>query len=256
MKKQLITFISLLLTVLISINAVAFGGDDKDPKSKKEDKETKKTKAQPDVPGAFVIDIANNIFQNAPDEMKLNAWGSWTANIYYQYEFPIGNSNFSFNAGIGLGLEKYSFNNNVTLITSNDDSQTLVESLDNILPDATSIKKTNFAANYIDFPISIRFNADKINRRKSFKASVGGKLGVRYGVHTKVKFEENSQVKKFKSYENYNIPNFRYGLFGKVGLAGVSLYYYYSLTEFFDNKKGPDETQANVMMFGLSFSGF
>lgn len=235
---------------------MANGGDDEDKKSKKEDKESKKTMAQPDVPGAFVIDIANNIFQNAPDEMKLNAWGSWTANIYYLYEFPIGKSNFSFNTGFGLGLEKYSFNNNVTLVTSSDDSQTIVQSLDNILPDATSIKKTNFATNYIDVPISIRFNADKNNRRKSFKASVGGKFGVRYGTHTKVKFEENSQVKKFKTYENYNIPNFRYGLFGKVGLAGVSLYYYYSLTEFFDNKKGPDETQANVMMFGLSFSGF
>ena len=105
----------------------------------------------------------------------------------------------------------------------------------------------------IDIPLEVRFHADKENRRKSFKVAVGGKFGVRYDVHNKIKYEESDITKKVKNHENYNVPNFRYGLYGRLGIAGIHFYYYYSLTEFFDNKKGPDETQANTMMIGLSW---
>lgn len=254
-----IKIVSILITVLtfaLSLQSNAFPGDENGEKGEKTPPGTKKTMAQPDVPGALVIEIANNILQNYPATMKLNWTGSWSANIYYMYEFPIGTSNFSLNLGLGLGLEKYSFDNNITLVTSSDDSQTTIEPLENVLPSADKYKKSVFANNYVDFPLEIRFFADKNNRRKSFKVAAGGKFGVRYDIHTKLKYEENDRVKKLKNYENYNVPNFRYGVYGRLGIAGVSLYYYYSLTEMFDNKKGPEETRASVMMVGLSLSGF
>ena len=79
---------------------------------------------------------------------------------------------------------------------------------------------------------------------------------MRYEVKTKVKYEENSQTKKYKNFENYNVPNFRYGVYGRFGVSGISLYYYYSLSEMFENKKGPEETRTSVMMAGISISGF
>ena len=39
-------------------------------------------------------------------------WGSRTANIYYQYDFRILKSSFSFVPGIGFSLERYKFKDN------------------------------------------------------------------------------------------------------------------------------------------------
>jgi hypothetical protein len=260
MIKSIKSVLLLLLVLAVTLPSFANGEDDKDkPKATKETrgvKGVKKTMAQPDVPGALVIEIANNILLDAPDQMKLDFWGSWTVNLYYMYDFPIGDSNFSLDLGIGIGLEKYSFSRDVTLITNADDSQTLIETLDNVIPTASKYRKSNFANNYVDIPLEVRFYANKENRRKSIKAAVGGKFGIRYDVLTKVKYEENNQTKKYKDKQNFNVQNFRYGVYGRFGVSGVSLYYYYSLTEMFENKKGPEETRASVMMVGLSLSGF
>jgi hypothetical protein len=256
MKQTFSPAITLLLALLISSQSFALGSGYNDPGSPKGSKSTMKTTAQPDIPGALVIEIANNILMDAPGQMALEWYGSWTVNLYYMYDFPIGNSKFSMSTGIGLGLEKYSFEEDITLVTNADDSQTSIELLENILPNASSFKKSKFATNYVDIPLEFRFYADKENKRKSVKAAVGGKFGIRYEVKTKVKYEENNQTKKYKWFENYNVPNFRYGVYGRLGVSGVSLYYYYSLSEMFENKKGPEETRANVMMVGVSLSGF
>jgi len=257
MRKFIKSVLLSLLILAVTLPSFANGGDDKDkPKTTKETKGVKKTMAQPDVPGALVIELANNILQNAPSQMSLDVLGSWTVNLYYMYDFPIGNSNFSLDLGIGVGLEKYNFSNDITLVTNADDSQTSIETLDNVIPTASKFRKSNFANNYVDIPLEVRFYANKENRRKSVKAAVGGKFGIRYDVLTKVKYEENNQTKKFKDKQNFNVQSFRYGIYGRFGISGVSLYYYYSLSEMFDNKKGPEETRASVMMVGLSLSGF
>jgi hypothetical protein len=264
MRKFVESALLALLILTVSLPSFATDGDDKDkpgddknkPASTKDTKGAKKTMAQPDGPGALVIEIASNILQNAPDQMGIEFIGSWTVNLYYMYDFPIGNSNFSLDLGVGVGLEKYSFSNDITLVTNADDTQTLIETLDNVIPTASKYRKSNFANNYIDFPLEVRYYANKENRRKSFKAAIGGKFGIRYDVLTKVKYEENDQTKKIKNKQNFNVQNFRYGVYGRLGVSGISLYYYYSITEMFDNKKGPEETRANVMMVGLALSGF
>ena len=257
MSKKILTIFCLI--TLLGVSTISLANDnekEKKPASEKEEKEVKKTAAQPDVPGALVFEIASNILQNAPDQMGIEFLGSWTINLYYMYDFPIGNSNFSLNLGVGVGLEKYSWKEDITLVTNDDDTQTLIEPLQNVIPTATSFRKSNFANNYVDIPLEVRFYANKENKRRSVKAAIGGKVGIQFDVKTKVKYVENSQTKILKDKQNFNVQRFRYGLYGRLGVSGVSLYYYYSLSEMFDNRKGPEETRANVMMVGVSLSGF
>ena len=236
-------------------------GDDDDDKKKKEKKsnngtlETKKINAQPDVPGVLVIDLANNIWQNAPEDLKLNPWGSWTVNIYYLYEFDVSQS-LSWNMGLGVGLEKYRFDRDFTLGTTADDSQTLSVPLTEAVPRADSYKKTNLAANYFDIPMELRWYMDRNNKRRSLKLALGGKLGFLFDSHTKVKYEENGQTKKLKDKQRFNIKSPRYGVYGRLGFASVSFFYYYGITEFFDSNKGPDNTRVKTMSVGISISGF
>jgi len=260
--KNIFSVMLLILTCILSVYANGEGDDDKkhkkDQKSgdEKELLELKKTKAQPDVPGALVIDLATTILLNSPDGMDINPWGSWTVNIYYLYEFPIGKSNFSMNMGFGLGLEKYKFKESNTLGTTQDDTETILIPLTDLLPKAQKFRKSIYAANYFDIPVEFRFYANKNNRRKSFKVAVGGKVGFRFDTHTKIRYDEFNQTKILKDKQQFNTKNPRFGLYGRLGFASVSFYYYYSLTEFFDNKKGPDQTQANTMLIGISIFGF
>ena len=257
--KNIFPAILLILTCIVSVSANGEGDDDKKDKKPGDEKklyELKKTKAQPDIPGALVIDLATTILLNSPIGMEINPWGSWTVNIYYLYELPIGKSNFSVNMGFGLGLEKYKFKEDNTLGTTQDDSETILVPLTDLLPQAQKFRKSAFAANYFDIPIEFRFYGNKNNRRKSFKVAAGGKIGFRFDTHTKIRYDEYNQTKILKDKQQFNTQNPRFGLYGRLGFASVNFYYYYSLTEFFDNKKGPDQTQANTMLIGISISGF
>ncbi len=211
----------------------------------------------PDVPGALVIEIASSILiGGSPALMDLEFLGSWTVNLYYMYDIPIGDSHFSFSAGVGLGLEKYSFSEDITLLTTTDDTETFIDKLSNVLPNASKYRKTNFANNYVDIPLEFRYHLNKGSSRKGFKVALGGKIGFLYDAHTKVKYEENDETKKYKAFEDFNVNTFRYGVYGRLGVSGVSLYYYYGISEMFENKKGPDQTRTNTMLIGVSISGF
>ena len=79
-----------------------------------------------------------------------------TTNIYYYYDWRIGNSKFSLHPGIGFGLEKYGFNNDRTLgyiagSSSDFDSLKMIPAMD-VVPLASGIKKTSLHTNYFDIP--------------------------------------------------------------------------------------------------------
>jgi len=257
MKKIILSLFVTLLMFNVGVAAInsTEGGEDKN--DKKDKKSSKSAKSQPDVPGALVIEVANNILSNAPDNMKLNQWASWTVNIYYMYEMNFGESAFSFNPGFGLGLEHFRFNENYTLTNTNDDFNTVVTPLRVALPNADVYRRSSWGQYFLDVPFEFRWYAKKEFKRKSFKIAVGGKVGFRFDSKTKVVYDEfDSKKKKLKNKQNFNFISPRYGVYGRVGFGAISLYYYYSLTEVFKNKRGPNETRAQNMMVGISISGF
>jgi hypothetical protein len=224
----------------------------------------KKISRRPDIPGTFALELGFNSGQSAPKDFSLGFFGSRTVNIYYQYDFRILKSKFSFVPGIGLSLERFKFNNDNTLAYVDGD----LESIKMITPaeaGIVGIKKSQLITNYIEIPLEIKFSTKPDDPARSFKISVGGRIGYMYDSFTKVKYKEDGESKKWKNKEDYNLNKIRYGLTGRIGLGSISLFGYYNLTPLFKEGKGlSDIIDANTkvkndfstLTIGISLASF
>lgn len=206
--------------------------------------------ASPNFPGSLVFDFGFNFLNDAPEDMKLNFFGSKIFNLYYMYEIRLGNSAFSFNPGLGVGLEKYRFDKDVTLASTNEGTAIVP------LSENWDVKKSKLAANYVDIPIEFRFHANKNNFRKSFKVGIGAKAGILFNSHSKIKYKENGDTKTLKSKEPFDLSRFRYGVQGRIGIGGFSVFYYHELSSLFKDGKGPEGTDASPYKVGISLYAF
>lgn len=213
---------------------------------------------RPDVPGDLFMETGFNMLLNDNDVLNTKLWGSKIFNMYYQYGKNIGDSRFSVHPGIGIGTEKYAFNDSLTLTTGIVQNAVAVGavSIDSLYPGASDIRKSKLATTYLDIPVEIRWRSLKYDSKRSFKVAVGGKIGFMLDTHTKVKYDEFGEKKIRKQKEDFGISKIRYGLYGKVGYGNAYLFYYYSLSQLFDGSSGPQATEAFPVMFGLSISAF
>ncbi len=223
----------------------------------------KKMSRRPDIPGTFALELGFNLDLSGPDQFSLGFLGSRTVNIYYQYDFRILNSSFSFVPGIGLSLERFKFGNENTLAYDPNDPESIVM----VTPaDAgfSNLKKSHLVTNYIDLPLEIRYSTKPDDPARSFKISVGGRIGYMYDSFTKIKYKENSEVKKLKDKQDFNLTKFRYGLTARIGVGNFSLFGYYNLTPLIEEGKGLSDISADTsvkndfstLTIGISLASF
>ncbi|HEY9048736.1 MAG TPA: outer membrane beta-barrel protein [Ohtaekwangia sp.] len=217
---------------------------------------TTKRTGRPDIPGTFVLELGVNRASGAPSNFKTGFWGSRTLNVYYQYEMRILKSNFSFVPGVGFSLERYKFTNKYTL--DYNGSTLLMVSPAQAGRDGT--KKSQLITNYFEVPVEICFRSNPEDPARSFKASVGGRVGYLFDSFTKIKYSENGEVKKLKDKQDFNLTKFRYGAYVKVGVGNFSVFGYYNMTNLFKTGKGPTQdskvTDFNTMTIGISLASF
>jgi hypothetical protein len=241
----------LILLTLLSLGAIA------------QTETPKKMSRRPDIPGTFALEFGFNSDLSGPDQFSLGFFGSRTVNIYYQYDFRILNSSFSFVPGIGLSLERFKFGNDNTLAYDPNDPESIVM----VTPaDAgfSNLKKSHLITNYIDLPLEIRYSTNPDDPARSFKISVGGRIGYMYDSFSKIKYKENSEVKKLKDKQDFNLTKFRYGLTARIGVGNFSLFGYYNLTPLFEEGKGLSDISADTSVkndfstftIGISLASF
>ena len=118
------------------------------------------------------------------------------------------------------------------------------------------IKKTKLSTTYFEVPLELRFHVDKDNFKKSVKIAIGGRVGVLMSSHTKVKYEVDGNGNKLKLKDNYELNRFRYGAQASLGVAGISLYFYWGLNDLFEKGRGPEGTAASQNQLGIAFNLF
>ena len=210
--------------------------------------------AQPDYPGSIVVDMGLNFLLDAPDNMDTKIFASRGFNVYYMYEYYLGGSRFAVLPGIGFGFLKYDFKDNVTLSDiSGSDTLRMVALDDEIYQD---VRKSQLAVNYIDIPLELRFTSNKNIPGKGFMVAVGGKIGFKIDSYTKIKYKQDDDTKKSKFKQDYNLNNFRYGVQARLGFRGINAFGYYALSPLFEKGKGPEQTEAQHLMVGLSIALF
>jgi hypothetical protein len=217
---------------------------------------TEKKKGRPNIPGTFAIDLGFNL-PSEKNGFNTNPFGSRTLNLYYYYDIQIGKSDFSIHPGFGLGLERYKFNNNKTLgyTGPNEDILQMVL-VSTILPNASSLKRTGLITNYIDVPLEVRFSGNPDDPGHTFKVSLGFKFGVLYDSFTKIKYREDSETKKLKDKQNFNLNPIRYGALFRIGFGSFSAFANYTISPLFKNGEGPDKAVINNFTVGLTLAAF
>ncbi len=248
-------WVMFLAFVLVSL--AGYSQEQAKEKVLEPEKVAKKKTKRPDVPGSIVVELGINIKSGiTPADFQKGLWGSRTLNVYYQYPIRLFKTKFSFQPGIGLSLERWKFTNNYTLPTVPiaDGSYPLVPAV-NLYPGG-SIQRSQLINNYIEVPIEFRFDTTPEDIARSFNISVGARFGVLYDTFTKVDYRDNAENKSTKDKQTHGVNAFRYGLTGRMGVAGFCLFYYWNLTPMFDAGLGPNQTTMSSATVGISISGF
>jgi len=218
-----------------------------------------KRHGRPDIPGTFVLELGVNRPFDRPANFDIGFWGSRTLNIYYQYEIRILKSKFSFVPGVGFGLERYKFRNNYFLDNS-DGTNSMLPAANFPIGNISGISKSQLITNYFDVPLELRFSTRPDDPSKSFKISIGGRVGYLFDSHTKIKYSDNGETKKYKSHEKFNLNDFRYGLYAKIGAGNFAIFGYYNLSTLFQTGRDPDVGNVTTSMknftIGISLSSF
>jgi hypothetical protein len=203
-----------------------------------------------------VVEYGFNRDLTGPENFSLKFWGTRTVNIYYQYDIRILKSRMSFVPGIGVSLERYGFKKERTFTYDAEDSLKLVLPAEYGL----DIRKSSLITNFIEVPLELKYSSKPDDPARSFKVSIGGRVGYLYDSFTKIKYRENGETKKLKDKQDWNVNKFRYAVSAKIGLGNFSLFGYYNLTNLFEDGKGPylKNTQKDFPTFtvGVSLSSF
>jgi len=239
-------FFSALIIVFALFGSSASAQDD-------QSYELQTKKGRPDLPGLFLIEFGYNILSDAPASMDMTLLGSRSVNLYYFRDFQIGNTGLFALPGIGLGLDRYKFDNDVTITQSADLNGNTISSIDTL---GFGVDKSMLISNYIDIPFELRYYLNPDDRRRSFMIGVGAKAGYLFSSHSKLKYDDNGENVKVKDKRGFELSSFRYGVTGRLGFGGFNLIYFQRLNQLFDDN-GPEGTMdTSNFTVGLSFTGF
>ena len=72
------------------------------------------------VPGSLMVEFGWAYDSEYPPGMELDWWRSRTFNLYYMYDIRLGSDKLSLNPGFGVGIDNYSFRENIYVVKGED----------------------------------------------------------------------------------------------------------------------------------------
>jgi hypothetical protein len=201
------------------------------------------------IPVKPVFDIGFSLYGNAPNDMELSIVGSRAINISLLYEVYISDY-VTFNTGLGLGIERYSFDKNITI---REGLNSLNQEIVGVFPLTfyNDVRKSLLTPTYIDLPVEFRFVTS--TGRETFRFILGFKAGVLAAAHTKIKYGTGDNVRTEKLKDDFFLNQIRYGVYSRIGYKSIHLFTYYSLSDLFQKNKLTPNQAITPMMFGLTF---
>ncbi len=198
-----------------------------------------KTKMRPS--DHIVVSLFTDAWSGLPDNMDTYFINRGIAFDYLQ-ELPLGKSNFSIAAGLGLSSHNL-YSDNIYEWNIENNNYYFVP----IQTDA-DYKNNKLSLNYINVPVEFRFRTR--NLPKTFRIHAGIKGGYLINAHTKY-FGDNEQGREIKTKEKSleNIESFLLGLNGRIGYGRINVSAFMSLTEIFKDNNAQD---AEFISLGLS----
>lgn len=209
-------------------------------------RETKTTVQKPSR-DFVMLQLTYNGWADAPDSIKLAGFNRGVAG-YLCYDFPIGKSNFSFAAGIGISASNYYFKNQRVILNDTGSGSTVR------FDDTTGFRRSKMSVAYLQAPFELRFFGNKQNRNMGFKAAIGLQVGTLLGAHTKVNYTipgtgtkaiDKTSTKRFLNTWNFAAT-------ARLGWGNFSLFGSYNLTTLYKEFQGPTLTPYAI---GICITG-
>jgi hypothetical protein len=216
---------------------------------------------RPNIPADLNFEFGFNQLTNRPEDLSIDFLGSRTFNVSLQYPINIlgKGSGFTINPGFGVGSDKLKFDGakNLFLNPLLGAESSRLQEVSAVYGLNLRLIANNFSANYLEIPLDITYHLNKRNYSKSFKFSVGGKVGFLYEAHTKIKYENATYDKrKVKDAQNYGLEKIRYAISVKAGSPGFYVWGNFFLNDMWQAGRGPFGTDASQINFGLAVSVF
>ncbi len=153
-------------------------------------------------------------------------WNIWQKNIH------IYRNNLNLGTGIGLTWYHYNFRGSYTLQPNLDYTSSVLDSLD--------YTKNRLNVCYANIPLFLEFNTNNEDAGKSFHIAVGAQAGYNiFKNKVKQKYEFDGRTYKRKIKDDYNVNPFKIDLIGRIGYGSFCIFGSYSLTQLFEENKGP-----------------
>jgi len=225
-----------------------------------QEKERSSIGGRPNIKGDLFLDFGFNMLNNRPDDLNTRFIASRVVNIYYQTQISIGkNSGFTFNPGLGLGLEKLAFKDQMTLVSDPDKAvnSSMLVPISDVYGEDAMVSSNTMALNYFDIPLEFRYHVNKEDYNSGIRVAVGGKIGLLYNAHSKIAYTNAEGLEqKIKTTQDFGLNPIRYGVYTRLGFPGFNIWGYYGLNGVFEGNKGPYGTESTQFNFGLSVALF
>lgn len=184
------------------------------------------------------------------DFMELETNKSFVVNInLWDKGFNLIKNHFGIITGLGLGINNYNFERNITLIP---DSIPISYSQDTI----HNLQKNKLTVTYLKVPLMLGFQTlpqeEKRSQNSRLHIETGIIGGIKIGSHTKQKYAEtDKKVNKEKIRDDFNLNPFTYEITARIGYRNTYLFANYSLSTLFEKNKGPE---LYPFIIGLGFT--
>jgi len=203
----------------------------------------------------LILELNHTGFFNAPEALETK-WFNRGANIYFTYDFPLGESeHFSFAPGVGFSFHNAYMNSRLVTDT--------IAGVPNFsyfepIPESVDYSTSKFNTNYLEVPLELRYHTDTDNNGRSFKLAVGFRAARLLSAKTKYRGEQTNangitEIVKIKELNSPNVFKYRYGPSFRIGYGEISLVAFYSMSGVFDENFG---SQINPFSIGISFNSF
>lgn len=179
---------------------------------------------------------------NLPDNesyLDLNYGKSWFFNFnFLEARLPVYKKNIGFVTGLGFNFNNYKFlNKNLQLISGDS----LTYSMDTT--SGNEYKKNKLNTAYLTVPLLFEVNLPKHNNFHLL-AGVYGSLLI--ASHTKIVYNNNAGSSTAKNHELPYLNPLQYGVTGRIGIGGFTLFANYNLSTLFKDDKGPELYPVNM----------
>ena len=179
----------------------------------------------------YINDAGNLNLSKENEFLKLNPGKSWAFSFNFaEFNIPLYKSFIGLTTGMGLTINNYRFENDITLFKNSDTLSYFIDTTRNIL-------KNKLTTTSLIVPLLLEFQLPVFHTRLNF--AVGGYAGVRVGGHTKQVFKIDGVEATDKVHDGFYTNPWKYGLTARLGGEDLQFFINYDMSTMFEENRGP-----------------